>query len=229
VDLPYADYLDSEWNAFLADPQRERSLLESTRGVQVRRILDVGCGAGQELSPFARRGAIAVGIDLDAQSAARGRQLYASAYPDARIGFVTGAAESLPFHESSFDVAICRVALPYTDNRRALAEMGRVLRPGGLLLLKIQRHRYYVAKMMAGLRSGEIRSAIHAVRVMAAGALYHVTGRQPRTRWPSRETFQSESMLRRELLRVGMEISGHLADSNPSTPSLVIRKMHATC
>lgn len=223
----YRDYLDSEWQRFITDPRRGRALLEAARGTTVGRVLDVGCGAGQELLPFARQGTFGAGIDIDAESGRHGRELYARFYPGARVRFLTGAAEQLPFRTGSFDVAICRVALPYTDNARALAEMARVLRPGGLLLLKIHHHRYYVAKMVAGLRSGEILSAVHAVRVMTAGAWYYLTGRQPRSKWPSRETWQSEALLRREFDRVGLEIAGHLPDSNPATPSLVIRKRAA--
>jgi SAM-dependent methyltransferase len=220
----YDEYLDTEWRQFTADPRRAEALLACTRGRRVERVLDVGCGAGQELLPFVREGARGVGIDLDPGAAPHGRRLYARHRPDGRVAFLTGAAERLPFADDSFDVAICRVALPYTDNARALAEMGRVLRPGGLLLLKIHHHRYYVAKMIDGLRTGEILSAVHAVRVMTAGALYYVTGRQPRSKWPSRETWQSEGLLRRELRRIGLEIAGRLPDSNPKTPSYVIRK-----
>ena len=67
-------------------------------------------------------------------------------------------------------------------------------------------------------------SLIHATRVLLAGSIYHLTRRQPRTRIPSTETFQSEWLLRHELRRHGLAIQGKTPDSNPLTPSFVIVK-----
>jgi hypothetical protein len=99
-----------------------------------------------------------------------------------------------------------------------------VLRPGGALLLKIHHARYYARKLREGLRAGRPASALHAARVLAAGLVYQLTGRQPRTRLPSRETFQTVRLLRRELARRGLEIRRELRDSNPLTPSFLIVK-----
>jgi hypothetical protein len=119
-------------------------------------------------------------------------------------------------------VVVCRLALPYTDNARCLSELARVLRPGGALLLKFHHARYYARKLRDGLRAGQLSSALHAGRVLAAGLVYSLTGRQPRTRLPSRETFQTVPLLRRELARLGLEIRRELSDSNPLTPSFLI-------
>lgn len=218
----YEAYLDSEWLRFSQDPTRGDLLLDAVRGERVRRVLDVGCGAGQELMPFARDGAVGVGVDVDPSSGRYGRRLYGRHFPEARVTFLTAQAERLPFQTGTFDVVICRVALPYTDNARALSEMARTLRPGGLLLLKIQHHLFYVGEAIAGIRKGSVLPAVHAARVLAAGAWYHMTGRQPR--WPSAETSQSESLLRRELSGMGLSIVRRLPDWNPETPSFVIRK-----
>lgn len=224
ADRAYLEYLDREWAHFGGDAGRAAASLAATAGLRVRRVLDVGCGAGQELTPFARAGAFGVGVDVNAASAPHARRLHQRDLPAAPVAFVTAAAERLPFQSASFDVTICRVALPYTDNARALAEMGRVLRPGGVLLLKIHHHRFYLAEALAGVRRGQILPAVHAARVMAAGAWYQISGRQPRGRWLSGETAQSETLLRRELARAGLEIARRLPDWNPETPAYVIRK-----
>jgi SAM-dependent methyltransferase len=53
-----------------------------------------------------------------------------------RVEFVEGDAEALPFGNGSFDVAICECALcTFPDKATAVAEMRRVLRPGGRLVL----------------------------------------------------------------------------------------------
>jgi SAM-dependent methyltransferase len=221
----YDSYVRAEWAMFVGDAARGRESLEAVAGLEVRRVLDVGCGAGQELLPFASElGAACVGVDVTPEAGRAGRELFAAHAPAARVRFVRAEAESLPFAGGSFDVAVCRLALPYTDNARSLAELARVLRPGGALLLKIHHARYYARKLGDGLRAGRPASAVHAARVLAAGLVYRLTGRQPRTRLPGRETFQTETMLHRELARLGLEIRGELRDSNPLTPSFLIVK-----
>lgn len=224
----YDGYVRAEWERFVGDAARAGESLEAVAGLCVRRALDVGCGAGQELLPFATRlGASCVGVDVTPEAGRAGRELFAERAPGARVRFVRAAAESLPFAADSFDVVVCRLALPYTDNAHCLSEFARVLRPGGALLLKIHHARYYARKLSDGLRGGSAASAVHAARVLAAGLVYHLTGRQPRTRLPSRETFQTVRLLRRELGRRGLEIRRELRDSNPLTPSFLIFKRDA--
>jgi SAM-dependent methyltransferase len=221
----YNEYVSAEWEMFVGDKSRARESLEAVAGLEVGRVLDVGCGAGQELLPFATElGASCVGVDVTPEVGLVGRKLFAAHAPSASVTFVRAAAESLPFDEGSFDVVICRLALPYTDNARCLSELARVLRPGGALLLKIHHARYYARKLRDGLRAGQAFSALHAARVLAAGLVYQLTGRQPRTRLPSRETFQTLPLLRRELARCGLEIRRELRDSNSLTPSFIIYK-----
>jgi hypothetical protein len=99
-----------------------------------------------------------------------------------------------------------------------------VLRPGGALLLKIHHARFYARDLKAALRAGAAPAAAYNARVLLAGLVYLLTGRQPRTRLPSRETFQTVGLLRRELSRRGLEIRRELRDSNPHTPSFLIVK-----
>ena len=221
----YDAYVRLEWAMWTGNETRQRASLEALGGAAVGRVLDVGCGAGQELLPFVReRGAVGVGIDAAPEAGLAGRELFAAHAPDARVAFARAAAESLPFADASFDVVVCRLALPYMDNARALSEMARVLRRGGLLLLKTHHARYYLGEAVEALAALKVLPAIHAARVLAAGVLYGLTGRQPRTRLTGGETFQTEGLLRRELRRIGLEIRGELPDSNPATPSYVIVK-----
>ena len=224
----YDSYVRAEWRMFIDDASRSRESLEAVAGISVRRVLDVGCGAGQELIPFATElDATCVGIDPASEVGITGRELFAAYAPGARVRFARATAEALPFPENSFDVTICRLALPYTDNVRCLCELARVLRPGGVLLLKIHHARYYARKFREGLSSAQLPSALHAARVLLAGSIYQVTGRQPRLRFPSRETFQTVALLRRELARCGLEIKEKLHDSNPLTPSFLVLKRDA--
>jgi hypothetical protein len=110
------------------------------------------------------------------------------------------------------------------ENDRALAEMARVIRSGGILFLKIHHAAYYLRKMKEGLLSRDALSIIHSARVLLAGSIYFTTNVQPRTRLTGGETFQTKGLLRRKLLRFGMVIQNELPDSNSTTPSFVIRK-----
>ena len=221
----YDSYVRAEWALFAEDPARARATLGAVAGLDVQRVLDVGCGAGQELLPFASvKETACVGVDVAPEVGRAGRELFAAHAPAARVSFARAAAEALPFDDGVFDLVICRLALPYTDNSRCLSELARVLRPGGALLLKIHHARYYGDKLRRGVASGDVLSALHAARVLAAGLVYRLTGRQPRTRFPSRETFQTAGMLRPELRRCQLAIRREMADTNPLTPSFLIFK-----
>ena len=222
---PYNDYVLLEWEKFVSDASRLRASLEATADMDVKRVLDVGCGAGQELLPFVKEmGALGIGIDIAPTAGQVGREKHAVHSPEARVQFLRGSAEDIPFPDGLFDVVICRLALPYTHNARALAEVARVLRPGGRYLLKIHGARWYLNLLKQALKSRSLMSMIYASRVLLAGGIYHLSRRQPRTRFPSTETFQSEWLLRRELKTQGLAIKYKAPNCNPLTPSFVIVK-----
>jgi len=221
----YEREIREEWALFAKNPARFDDALNIAAERPIARILDIGCGAGQELRPYTRHGrALGVGIDLSSEVGRVGREMFAREEPRARVVFARAAAEKLPFGASSFDVLICRLALPYTDNAAALAEMARVLRPGGTLVLKIHHARYYVGKFQAAVKTRRWKSAIHSCRVLVAGAIYHALGSQPRGRITGPETFQTLWLLKRELARRDLEIERLLTDSVPAAPNLVVRK-----
>lgn len=221
----YDRYVRAEWALFSDDAKRAQVASEILSETDVQRVLDVGCGAGQELRPFvARTGVLGVGIDLAADAGRAGQELFATELPGSRVAFMRAGAEALPFAGAAFDVVICRLALPYTSNRAALAEMRRVLRPGGVLLLTFHHARYYLLKLREAVETRQPLAAVHACRVLAAGALYHLTGRQPRNRLTGRETFQTRWLLARELRRVGLAVRSELAGSPAAAPSLVIER-----
>jgi SAM-dependent methyltransferase len=95
-----------------------------------RRWLDVGCGTGalvQEILAHAKPAAV-VGLD-----ASEGFVAYARAHTqDRRATFELGDAQSLPFGDGEFDLAVSGLVLNFVARpEQALAEMKRVLRHGG--------------------------------------------------------------------------------------------------
>jgi demethylmenaquinone methyltransferase/2-methoxy-6-polyprenyl-1,4-benzoquinol methylase len=93
------------------------------------RVLDVATGTGLVASELLRRGFEVTGVDQSAEMLAVART---------RLGgeadLVEASAESLPFQDRSFDHATVTYLLRYVDDPRAtIAELARVVRPGGVL------------------------------------------------------------------------------------------------
>ncbi len=101
------------------------------------RLLDVACGAGTSaLLAASEFAADATGVEYG-HDAVRAARAAASASGCAEhVRFLHGDAETLPVADDQFDVVLCECALcTFPDQRRAVAEFRRVLRPGGRLAL----------------------------------------------------------------------------------------------
>jgi ubiquinone/menaquinone biosynthesis C-methylase UbiE len=99
------------------------------------RVLDLGCGAGHTALAFAPRVAEVVAVDLAEAMLAEGRRL-ARERGTLNVEFRLGDVEQLALPDSSFDVVTSRFsAHHYPSPEKALAEVVRVLRPGGSFLL----------------------------------------------------------------------------------------------
>lgn len=128
----FQDRLDSqaERTAEIRRPLYERIGLADTR-----RILDVGCGSGavtQDLTALTEGDVIA--LDVDAGMAGRSRRALGS---DAAV--VCADGHRLPFADGTFDVAVCNLTLMWCrDPAGLVAEMARVIRPGGTVLASME-------------------------------------------------------------------------------------------
>jgi SAM-dependent methyltransferase len=114
--------------AGLAGPDSREIAFDAVREAAPKRVLEVGCGWGE----FAARmqdelGATVVAIDISPRMVELARERGV----DAREGDV----QALPFEDESFDCAVAKCMLYHApDIDRALAELRRVLRPGGRLV-----------------------------------------------------------------------------------------------
>jgi demethylmenaquinone methyltransferase/2-methoxy-6-polyprenyl-1,4-benzoquinol methylase len=98
-------------------------------------ILDVASGtAGVALLLEARSGVKVVGVDLTEEMLRQGHRRVVAAGRAERIGLVAGRAEQLPFPDRHFDALTFTYLLRYVQDPQAtLAELARVLRPGGTM------------------------------------------------------------------------------------------------
>lgn len=98
-------------------------------------VLDVACGTGilaREAWPRVSPGGSVHGLDCNPDMLAVAKRR------EPAIHWQSGQAESLPFEDGRFHVVTCQFGLMFFEDRRlALAEMWRVLRPGGQLLVAV--------------------------------------------------------------------------------------------
>jgi SAM-dependent methyltransferase len=97
-------------------------------------VLDCGMGPGRLLLELERRGSPVAGIDVSAEMVALAR----ARLPRSADRLVQGTVESLPFPSEDFDAAVATGVLEYVEDvPSALAEVARVLRPGGLFIVSM--------------------------------------------------------------------------------------------
>lgn len=127
-----ADYASSAVHALGAD------LAELVGHAKLRgdeRVLDVGCGAGHTAFAFAPHVAAVEGLDLTEAMLDQARRL-AGERELANVSFRLGDVEALPHADRSFDIVTSRqCAHHFPHLERALAEIARVLVPGGTFLV----------------------------------------------------------------------------------------------
>ncbi len=133
----YDDVADSWWSDEVRWLRALRNLVPARLGWfdrffdwSDRAVLDLGCAGGFMAEALAARGARVTGIDPAAQAVAAAREHARTA--GYAIDYDVGVGEALPYTDATFDAVVCVDVLEHVgDLHQVLAEVARVLRPGG--------------------------------------------------------------------------------------------------
>ena len=122
----------AEWLSFFQNRRWRAALADAVAAGHPDSVLDVASGtAGVALAIRARTPATVVGLDLTEEMLRRGRANVGAAGASG-IAFVVGRGEQLPFPDRTFEALSFTYLLRYVeDPESALAELARVVRPGG--------------------------------------------------------------------------------------------------
>lgn len=97
-----------------------------------KRVLDAACGVGYGSAYLGEQAATVLGVDVSEEAVAYARQRYGSP----SVAFELGDVTALALPDASFDVACSFETIEHVDDpARALAELARVLVPGGTLIV----------------------------------------------------------------------------------------------
>lgn len=99
------------------------------------RVLDIGCGTGEQAVYFAKKGAIVAGIDINPKMV--GCALKKKEKEGPNIYFQGGDATDLPFLDPVFDLAVISLVLHEIESKdrdKVISEMKRVVKKGGRLI-----------------------------------------------------------------------------------------------
>ncbi len=138
-----------------------------TAGVSSSHVLDVGSGDGAILRRIVERGGTGVGLEPSLQ--------VKEEIVSPSLRFVRGYAEHLPFENGTFGAVVCKVVLPYTEERACIAEIARVVRTGGTVALSGHGLGYFLRYL---LTPPDWKHFVYAGRTIVNTWVYRITGRR---------------------------------------------------
>ena len=118
-----------------AGQERRNRMVRQWATLPGRRVLDVGCGIGMYTAAFLRETPHVFGVEIERERALEARERAA--------GVVQSPGERLPFADAAFDVVFSHEVLEHVaDDRACAAEMVRVVRPGGRIVVFVPNRLY---------------------------------------------------------------------------------------
>jgi SAM-dependent methyltransferase len=185
-----------EWDGYVASDYAFTDFAPGSR------VLDVGFGAGGNLTHLGQAGCRVCGVEYDGRLAKGGRAK--------GLAVAQARAEQLPFRSGSMDGVICKVVVPYTDEALAVGEIARVLRPGGVARVAFHGLGY---SLKYAFTSENWKRRVYGLRTILNTVVYAVSGR----RLPGfigDTVYQTRRRLQRYYDRFGLEI----VEDRPTQP-----------
>jgi SAM-dependent methyltransferase len=193
------------------------------------KLLEVGCGMGTDLLQFARGGAQVTGVDLTPRSIEISRRHFELYGQQGRFAITDG--EQLPFADESFDVVYSNGVLHHTpDTSRAVHEVHRVLRPGGLARVMLY-HRnswnyWFEIILHRGLLRGQLLRGQSAEEIMGRYIEINEGGGRPLVKvYSRRQARQLFSMFREVKTDVEQLIRPELYFLGRLVPEKIFRRL----
>ena len=179
------------------------------------RVLDLGCGSAGDLARWGVTAANKVtGLDIEHSSLTIARERFPNRT------YLQGAGESLPFEDESFDRVISNVALPYMNIQKALAEIQRILVPGGGLSVSLHLPGFTIAELVHNAIPQPIPT-LFRLYVIANGIVFHSVGKTVGFVKKRAESFQSERGMRLALKRAGFDTFSFRRGTGPAGETFV--------
>jgi SAM-dependent methyltransferase len=215
--------VESWWGGYVADAwarfERGEIAAETARLVRPhfrdapRDVLDVGSGPGQLLAQIRRDypHATLTGLDADADHVALAAEDLAER--GVRADLLVASGVELPFVDEQFDLVVCQMVMPYSpDDRAFVAELARVLRPGGVLWFATHGFGFYAVRIA---RRG-LRDKLRYTASFLGGVASVAVGWKPNGWVLVNDTPVTGAWIARTLRELGLELSaleerGHFA------------------
>jgi 2-polyprenyl-3-methyl-5-hydroxy-6-metoxy-1,4-benzoquinol methylase len=131
------------------------------------RVLDIGCGYGEQMQDLFQQGCVAIGLDVDFHCLSHCRSL--------GLAVLQARAEQVPITDASLDGIICKVVLPYTHEDQVIGEIGRLLKPGATCYLIGHGAGYYLKYL---LRPPSWKYRIYGLRALINTWVWALTRRR---------------------------------------------------
>lgn len=146
-------------NAFNKNSREGQFILKQLpKNLKHKVILDIGCGLGESTVFLAQRGGKVTGIDISSKALNVGKRLAKLHKVSNLTNFKIGDIQKLPNKSASIDIVIGKAVLHHVDLSKAIKEVERVLKPGGIAIFSDPLDYNPVVKLYDKFASDGLRS-----------------------------------------------------------------------
>ncbi len=153
---------------FLGKRMILRSILDSHLNKNNLLIADIGCGTGNTIKEMLPHARLAIGLDTHIYGLIRQKQSIKQS-----IVFVQSDAQSIPLADNCMDAVLLLDVLEHVDDRAALKELFRIIRPGGVIIASVPAFQWLWS--FRDIDAGHLRRyCSRSVRRVFSGSGFHI-------------------------------------------------------